>query len=280
MNSFRAILTIAVASFVLDASAALAAGSSIPSAEVVSLLRSANIVKVDYPIRAVMSGQTATILTRRPNKSPESDTKIDAMLISKTLFDSYGAQLNNVQVLFSTEEAPDAYSKINVTHQQVKDFGSGKVTEAQMLASLQVAHEDDRTLVPEPQTELAPGPYLEQRMALQDQIQDLKQGGTGTKPFEDMFNQVEESIKAGNSQQAHEQLTSLAEKLKEQVELRKAANMPILNTGYAPGLRTGAVNGTRGPVDNGSPNDNWRNLLRKRNMQWGDTGKTSARYSR
>jgi hypothetical protein len=275
MNPFRRILTIAVSSLVLDASAVFAAGSSLSSAEVISVLRSANIIKVDYPIRAVMSGQTATILTRRPNKSSESDTKIDAMLISKTLFDSYGSQLSNVQVLFSTEQEPDSYSKVNVTQQQVRDFGSGKVSEAQMLAALQVAHEDDRTLVPEPQTELAPGPYLEQRMALQDQIQELKHGGTGTKPFEDMFNQVEESIKAGNSQQAHEQLTSLAEKLKEQVELRKAANVPILNTPYAPGLRTGNAH----PSSNGTPstNDYWRNLLKRRNTQWGATENPPSR---
>lgn len=228
MSPFRRFLTIAVASLVLDASAVYAAGSNIPSAEVVSLLRSANIIKVDYPIRAVMSGQTVTILTRRASKSSESDVKIDAMLIAKTLFDSYATQVSDVEVLFSTEQEPDAYSKIRVTQQQVKDFGAGKVTEAQILASLQVAHEDDRTLVPESQAELTPGPYLEQRLALQDQIQELQRGGTDTKPFQALFDQAEQSIKDEHSREAHAQLASLAEKLQEQVELRKAANVPIL----------------------------------------------------
>jgi hypothetical protein len=270
MNSFRRFLTFAVASLIFDAASVGAAGTSIPSAEVVSLLRSANIVKVDYPIRAVMNGQTATILTRRANKSTESDVKIDAMLIAKTLFDSYASQLVDVDVLFATEQEPDAYSKIKVTQQQVKDFGSGKVTEAQILASLQVAHEDDRTLVPESQAELTPGPYLEQRMALQDQIQELKQGGTDTKPFQKLFDQIEQSVKDGKSEQAHEQLTSLAGKLKEQVELRKAANVPILKGGYAPGLRSksSSADSTTGTTPKWQPGqggqsaalDRWRRL--------------------
>jgi len=225
-----AVTMIIFVSLALNASPVFAAGS-IPSAEVVSLLRSAKIVKADFPIRAMIDEKDMTIFTRRPPKASESDVKIDAMLIAKTLFDSYASQVRNVNVLFSTQADPEAYTRISITQQAVKDFGSGKTSETQLLQSLQAVHEDDRTLVPQSQAELQSGPLMEQRMALQDQIQVLKQGGTDTKPFELLFDQVELAIKQGNSEQARTQLSSLAEKLEEQVELRKAANVPILANG-------------------------------------------------
>lgn len=214
---------------ILCSTAVLAA--SIPSAEVVTLLRGAKIIDPDYPIRAVMADKQATILTRRKPRASEGDMKIDAMLIAKTIVDSYGADIQTVNVLFSTEAQPDAYAKIAISEQEVRSFGAGKINETQLMQSLQVAHEDDASLVPEAQKDLQPGPFMEQRLALQDQIQALKSGGTGTAPFEQLFQQVEDSIKDGQTSAAREQLADLADRLKEQVQLKKEANAPKI--GYS-----------------------------------------------
>ena len=60
------------------------------SSNLVDLIRQAKVVNPDYPVHAVVSGNYATVLTRRHPRAKEEDMKIDAVLITKSVLDAYG----------------------------------------------------------------------------------------------------------------------------------------------------------------------------------------------
>ena len=194
----------------------LGAAESISEADAVSLIRSAQIVKQDFPLRAVISGKEIVVQTRRGAKASDKDCKIDAVFIAKTLLDSYPKSVNVVKVLFA-HDADDKYSEVAVTASQIADFAEKRITQQKLLDSVLLSSVDPLSAA-KPNTDqdavLEPGPYRERRLMLLDRIQSLKSKGTGTKPFEQLFKESEAQIKAGKTAEADATLTTLADTLK------------------------------------------------------------------
>jgi hypothetical protein len=195
----------------------LAAVSSMTEADAVSLIRSAQIVKADYPLRAIISAKEVIVQTKRASNSSDKDCKIDAVFIAKTLLDAYPKAVGVVKVLFA-HESDDKYSEVTVNADQVADYGSKKITQQKLLDSIQLKSVDPLEQAPasNPSISLEPGPYRERRLMLLDSIQSLKQQGSGVKPFEQLFSESEALIRAGNGAKADEVLTELASTVKAQ----------------------------------------------------------------
>ncbi|MCA0314048.1 MAG: hypothetical protein LCH63_09450 [Candidatus Melainabacteria bacterium] len=202
------------------------------SSNLVDLIRQAKVVNPDYPVHAVVSGNYATVLTRRHPRAKEEDMKIDAVLITKSVLDAYGYCLDGVRVLFRDEDGTNG-RKIAVTEQDIKNYGAGTMEPQQFLSSLKLVSIDgdldgDSTGLTrgnESNLVVSPGPYEDQRLMLLDRINSLRKRGTGVAPYEKLFVTMDDAAKTAPSSEVKLLVSRLAEKLKEQEQLCRQAEM-------------------------------------------------------
>ena len=195
-----------------------------PSA-LTEVLRNSKIIKPDRSLRLSVSGRKVLILTDRNLKASDKDCQIDAVLLAKSLVDTYPDQVTRVMVLFSRQNS-DKITQINVTAGDVKAFGSGQISEDALLSSLDMQEvsalsADSGNADKGATTNLAPGPFMEKRLILVHQIDELESKGTGVKPFRDLFSKIEADITKGDEKSAADDIRYLAEKLGEQAKLLK-----------------------------------------------------------
>src|SRR5580658_9250262 len=75
--------------------------TNISPAEIVGVLRSAKIVKQDLPLRASYTSSDCIVTTQRNKAAADDDCKIDAILMARSLFESFpDAGILHVKVLF------------------------------------------------------------------------------------------------------------------------------------------------------------------------------------
>lgn len=205
------------------APAALSANDTMSSADMVNLLRSAKAVNPKSPLHVAVGDKEVIVLTKREGKMTDNDCKIDATFVAKTLIDAAPEQIARVKVLFSHEN-DDKCDQVVVGAGDVKSYGSGQITEDQLLHSLELTSAEDKGGgVASTPASVAPGPLQERRLLLLNRIQALKEKGTGVKPFEALFQKVEEMAKTGVEKDVQAAVDDLSDKLKAQEQLRKQA---------------------------------------------------------
>lgn len=212
------------------------------------ILRNAKVVNADRSLRLSIGNKTVLIATARGAKSTDKDCCIDAVLLAKTLIDAYPDEINRVKVMFS-KSGSDTFTQVNVTTGDVKAFGSGQISEDQLLSSLDVqevsaastgAGDEGTTAV----TNLVPGPFIEKRLLLLQQIDDMEKKGTGVKPFRDLFDKVEADIKKGDQATALSDIQYLAQKLGEEEKVLKDLSSPRPRMPSASGASPGSLAAT------------------------------------
>lgn len=192
-------------------------------------VRKAQVIKKDFPVHAVISGREATILTRRHPKATDDDLRIDAVLITKSVLDSFNT-IGTVQVLFRDEDSSGGKS-VEVTAGDIKTYANGTIDPKKFLATIAVTNVggDDEAIksklsAEEKKLSVSPGLYEEQRLLLMDRINTLRRKGTGVAPFEVMFAQLETQVKSGQSAVLKESIQKLGEKLAAQEDLVRQAS--------------------------------------------------------
>jgi hypothetical protein len=161
-----------------------------------------------------------TVLADENAKATEQDLKIDAIFLSKALVDGAPGQIETVKVLF-TQPGKDGRF-ISISARELNDYGSGKITAPQLLSFLRFI-DVEAEKAPEVQS----GSQMERRLLVWRRIEKLKKEGTGVKPFENLFSDMEASAKTGDSEKVETKIAFLESKLSEQEEqltlARKAA---------------------------------------------------------
>ncbi|MBP9093635.1 hypothetical protein KBI23_21635 [bacterium] len=192
-------------------------------------VRKAQVIKKDYPVHAVISGREATILTRRHPKATDDDLRIDAVLITKSVLDSFNT-IGTVQVLFRDEDSSSGKS-VEVTAGDIKTYANGTIDPKKFLATIavtKVGGDEEATRsklsAEEKKFSVSPGLYEEQRLLLMDRINTLRRKGTGVAPFEAMFAQIEAQTKSGQNAALKDSIHKLGEKLAAQEDLVRQAN--------------------------------------------------------
>lgn len=192
-------------------------------------VRKAQVIKKDFPVHAVISGREATILTRRHPKATDDDLRIDAVLITKSVLDSFNT-IGTVQVLFRDEDSSSGKS-VEVTAGDIKTYANGTIDPKKFLATIAVTKVggDDEAIksklsAEERKMSVSSGQYEEQRLLLMDRINTLRRKGTGVAPFEAMFAQIETQVKSGQTVALKESVQKLGEKLAAQEDLVRQAS--------------------------------------------------------
>jgi hypothetical protein len=185
------------------------------AAELTDIVRQPNVGAKATNVQVVGAGPDVTVLAQTESASGERDLKIDAVFLAKALFQNAAGQISRVKVLFSQAGHDGRY--VNITDREISEYGSGRMTPEQLLATLR--------LVPveaEKAPDVVQGPQLERRLLVWQRIEKLRQQGTGVVPFETIFAEVEAAIKSG-SQDPSKKLTFLEATLADQEEALKQA---------------------------------------------------------
>ncbi len=174
------------------------------------IIRNANILKYDKSPKVTIIGAqiTTSVDPMGPaGKTSDQDLKIDALLVAKALYDAAPQDLTSCKIIFSNGGKDAKYTIIS--RQKVSEYSSGSVNAQELLGSLALT-----AVVQENQPEVVEGPFYERRILVWERIENLRKQGTGVKPFEHLYLELESSIKANDEQKAiFNKLTSLEEKL-------------------------------------------------------------------
>lgn len=183
---------------------------AIDAAGLTDIIRNANILKYDKSPKVTISGAqiTTSVDPMGPaGKTSDQDLKIDALLVAKSLYDAAPQDLTSCKIIFSNGGKDAKYTIIS--RQKVSEYSSGSVNAQELLSSLALT-----AVVQESQPEVVEGPFYERRILVWERIENLRKQGTGVKPFEHLYAELEGSIKANDEQKTiFNKLTSLEEKL-------------------------------------------------------------------
>jgi hypothetical protein len=204
------------------------------AAELTDILRGQNVGAKSTHVQVVGAGPEVTVLAQTESASGERDLKIDAIFLAKALFQNAAGQISKVKVLFSQAGHDGRY--INISSAQISEYGSGKMTAEQFLSTLRLV-----PVEPEKAPDVVAGPQFERRLLVWQRIEKLRQQGTGVRPFEALFAEVEASIKAGSQDQSSK-LTFLEAKLGDQEEALNQAKRSARGLGV-PAAKSSAESG-------------------------------------
>lgn len=190
--------------------------ANLTTAQLNSLLKDPG-VKVSATSSIVTgNGPTVTVLTEEDSKTADQDLKIDALFLSKTLMEAAPGQIEKVKVLFSQSGHDGRF--IVIDSKEIQDFGHGKISPEKMLATMRFLEVE-----PERAPDVVPGAEFERRLLVWNRIKRLRQQGTGVGPFENIFREIENAAKAGDTAKVTEKVPYLESKLSDQEEQVKQA---------------------------------------------------------
>lgn len=221
----------------------------------VDLVRQAKVVNPDYPLHVLISGNFATVMTRRHPKAKDEDLKIDAVLITKSILDAYGYCLDGVRVLYRDEDGSNG-KRIAVAEADIKNYAAGTMEPQRFLDSLKMVSIDgeldndprhgNKAGAAVSELSVSPGPFEDQRLLLLDRINALRKRGTGVGPYEQLFLAMDQSARNQSSEEVRKQVKALAERLGEQEQLCRQAELVSRGKG---------VQGTTSTASASSPNE-------------------------
>jgi hypothetical protein len=191
---------------------ALAADDATNTA-LVDLIRHSNIVNPSYKLTAAVAAGEALITTQCKPKATEADRKIEAVLIAKTAFESLPDNVQRVKLLLLDYDANDC-SSITVKRAEVKLFGSGGLTQKELLDSLEIAKTDNA--IASAASSVVDGPEEGARMLVLGRIEKLKSQGANVSGYMTFFKQIEDAAKASDAEVVKTKCAYLGEKLTDQ----------------------------------------------------------------
>ncbi|MBU6452845.1 MAG: hypothetical protein KGS72_13750 [Cyanobacteria bacterium REEB67] len=183
-------------------------GIALSAAELTELLTQPNVGVKATNLQVVGAGPDVTVLAQKESASSERDLKIDAVFLAKALIVAAPKQVSRVKVLFSQAGHDGRF--VNISDKQITQYGSGKISAEQFLATLHLVPVEAT-----PAPDLVPGGQYERRLLVWQRIEKLRKSGTGVEPFEALFSEIENTVKSGRDDPG-KKLSFLENKLADQ----------------------------------------------------------------
>ncbi|MDR3613944.1 MAG: hypothetical protein P4L53_10265 [Candidatus Obscuribacterales bacterium] len=193
------VLVVALSSVLTDlgmSSATFAAEAAIGESELVTILRATKVVPTESKLTASISGDEVVITTTKKEGSTDDASKIQAVLIAKTVFDSVSNDAQRTKVIFFDFKA-NTYSEVAVKRAEVKMYGSGQLTEKELLSSLELKRGDADSAEDET-VKVAPGPLQPERIIQSARLMKLEKEGSSVKDLKLLFDKVEVTARSGD----------------------------------------------------------------------------------
>lgn len=109
---------------------------AISSKEATQAINNARVLAPGTQLKVNVVRGLATISTFRNEQANDKDTKIEALLVSKTLFDMPKSDIANVSIYFYEARDPKQFKTITITKGDVAAFGAGQISQDELLTSL------------------------------------------------------------------------------------------------------------------------------------------------
>jgi hypothetical protein len=186
------------------------------NAQLVTLLRSAKLINPSYELKVAISSDEIQITTQKKPKATADELKIQAVLLSKTAFDTISSGPQRVKLTF-LDFNPEGYTEVHVKRAEVMLFGEGKLSQKDLLASLDITSSQVEGEAAAPGA--VAGPLQTERTMALERINRLKAAGTNVTAFMKLFDEVEESAKKNDEEKVKPQLADLRRRLKDQEEI-------------------------------------------------------------
>lgn len=221
----RYLLTVSLLA-ILSATTALGAQSAdqadeAKSTQLSTSLRRAKIVDASYKLTASVSSDEILITTQKKPKANETELKIEAVLLSKVAFDTVTSGPQRVKLMFLDIDN-GVYNQVLVKRAEVMLFGEGKLSQKDLLASLEVTSSEAVVEEGAQETAALPGPMQAERMMTLARINRIKARGTNVTQFMKLFDQLEDAARKDEKNEVSKQVMSLNARLKDQEDLLKS----------------------------------------------------------
>lgn len=189
--------------------------AKLSSSQLTTLLRANAKARVSN-INILGEGPLVTVVADKNPTASDKELKIDAIFLGKTLLEGAPGQVTDIKVIFSQQDREGRF--IQITAQQIKDFGSGKIEPDKFLASI--------NLIPvagEQTPDVVQGPQFERRLLIWKRIDHLRKMGTGVRPFQSAFKEVETQVASGKTDDLSDKISNLERTLAQQENILQEA---------------------------------------------------------
>lgn len=112
------------------------ASQAASQADITKAIQEAKIFPSGTQLKIRVTSDRVLVSTFRDSRANEKDLKIEAVLIGKAVFDLPDSNFSGVSVFFYDTANPRAHKSINITKGDVAAFGSGQVSQDELLNSL------------------------------------------------------------------------------------------------------------------------------------------------
>lgn len=189
--------------------------AKLSSAQLINLLRANAKARVSN-INIIGDGPLVTVVADKNPNASDKELKIDAIFLGKTLIENAPGQVADIKVIFSQQDREGRY--IQISSQQIKDFGSGKIEPDKFLASIYLI-----SVAGEQTPDVVQGPQFERRLIVWRRIDHLRKMGTGVRPFQNAFKDVETQVAAGKTDDLSTKISNLERTLSQQENILQEA---------------------------------------------------------
>lgn len=131
---------------------------AVPTAnDLINAIDKGKVLSSGTRVSAALNGQEAYVSTFKNAKATDDDCKIEAVLVAKTLMDLAPSDISRVTVYFYNAMRINKRKVVSVSAGDVKAFGSGQVSQEQLLTSIFIKDEE----ISDPASKVSA--YLQQR---------------------------------------------------------------------------------------------------------------------
>ncbi len=116
----------------------LPASAAVSPETLTTAIYKAKILAPGTQIKVKVQGEQALISTFRNERADDKDSKIDALLLGKTIFETPGSGITNVVVYFYNSRAANEYKTATIRTGDVKAFDAGQMSQEELLSSIEL----------------------------------------------------------------------------------------------------------------------------------------------
>ncbi len=108
------------------------------SESVTASINKAKVLAPGTQIKVRVQGEQALISTFRNERADDKDSKIDALLLGKTVFEIPASGITSLVVYFYNSKTPNEYKSVTIRISDVKAFDAGTMSQDEMLSSIEI----------------------------------------------------------------------------------------------------------------------------------------------
>lgn len=114
------------------------ASAAVTAEQITSAINKAKVLAPGTQMKVRVQGEQASISTFRNERADDKDSKIDALLLGKSVFEIPGSGITSIVVYFYNTRNANEYRAVTIRAGDVKAFEAGAVGQDELLSSIEI----------------------------------------------------------------------------------------------------------------------------------------------